>query len=117
MSAHYLSNRKLTKEENAAIKVLSLQPKTKYVEEIIKRKFVTLQDLHNLKRRLKSNSHAEHKDEQLLLELESIFNTDMSLCSCVIVSKDTLEVLLSIVAHKNCFKSFLKYCWLILLMM
>ena len=54
VSAYYLSNRKLTKEKNAAInEVLSLQPKTKYVKEMIKitfRKYVTLKDVHNLKK-------------------------------------------------------------------
>ena len=38
VSAHYPSNRKLTEEEHAAInEVLSLQPKTKYVKEMIEK--------------------------------------------------------------------------------
>ena len=124
ISAHYPSNRKHTKEENAAInEVLSLQPKAKYVKEMIEKKFgkyVTLKDVHNLKTRLKSKSCAGRRDKQLLLEeLESILNTDTSSCGGVVVNEDILEVLLYQSGHMKqiCFKSFLKYCWLALLIM
>ena len=112
LHTHYPSNRKLTKEENAAInEVLSLQPKAKYVKEMIEKKFgkyVTLKDVHNLKTRLKSKSRAGHRDEQLLLEeLESILNADTSSCGGVVVNEDTLEVLFYQSGHmKQLFQKF-----------
>ena len=56
---------------------------------------MTLKDVHNLKTRLKSKSHAGRRDEQLPLEeLESILNTNTSSCGGVVVNEeDTLEVL------------------------
>ena len=88
---HYPSNRKLTKEECAAVnEVLSLQPKTKYVKEMIKKKFgkfVTLKDIHNIKTRMKSKSRAGRRDEHLLLEeLENILKKDTSSCGGVVVN-------------------------------
>ena len=72
VSAHYPSSRKLSKDETTAVnEVLSLQPKTKYVKEMIEnkyRKLVTLKDFHNLKTRMKNESRGGHKDAQLLLE-------------------------------------------------
>ena len=87
---HYPSNRKLTEEQNAAInEVLSLQPKAKYVKEMIENKFgefVTLKDVHNLKTRMKSKSGGGRRDEQLLLEeLENILSKDTLSCGGVIL--------------------------------
>lgn len=51
LSEHYPSNRKLSKEESVAVnELLNLQPKTKYVKEMIASKFgkfVTPKDIHN----------------------------------------------------------------------
>ena len=86
---------------------MSLQPETKYVKEMIEKKFgifVTLKDVHNLKTRMKIKSHAERRDKQILLEeLESTLSKDTSSCGNVVVNeKDTLEVLfLSIWAHET----------------
>ena len=99
LSEHYPSNRKLSKEESVAVnELLSLQPKTKYVKEMIASKygkFVTLKDIHNLKTRMKNKSRGGRKDEQLLLEeLENSLKKDPSSCGGIVVNEnDTLEVL------------------------
>ena len=87
-----------------------MQPKAKYVKEMIEKKFgkyVTLKDVHNT--RLKSKSRAGRRDEQLLLEeLESILNTDTSSCGGIVVNEeDTLEVLFYQSGHmKQLFQKF-----------
>ena len=110
---HYPSNRKLTEEQNAAInEVLSLQPKAKYVKEMIENKFgkfVTLKDVHNLKTRMKSKSRDGRRDEQLLLEeLENILSKDTLSCGGVVINEeDTLEVLFYQSGHmKQLFQKF-----------
>ena len=98
VSVHNPSNRKLTEEQNAINEVLSLKPKTRYVKEMIENRFgefVSLKDCHNLKTRMKSETRARRRNEQLLLEeLQSILSKDTSSCGSVIVNKkNTLEVL------------------------
>ena len=113
VSIHYPSNRKLTEEQNAAInEVLSLQPKAKYVKEMIENKFgkfVTLKDVHNLKTRMKSKSRGGCRDEQLLLEeLENVLSKDTLACGGVVINEeDTLEVLFYQSGHmKQLFQKF-----------
>ena len=113
VSVHYPSNRKLTKEQNAAIdEVLSLKPKPKYIKEMIEKKFgkfVTLKDVHNLKTRMKTKSRAGRRDEQLLLEeLENNLSADTSSCGGIVINEeDTLEVLFYQSGHmKQLFQKF-----------
>ena len=71
VSVHYPSSRKLSEDETTAVnEVLSLQPKTKYVKEMIENKYgklVTLKDVHNLKTRMKNESRGGHRDAQLTI--------------------------------------------------
>ena len=82
VSVHYPSSRKLSKDETTAVnEELSLQPKTKYVKEMIENKYgklVMLKDVHNVKTRMKNESRS---DAQLLLEeLNTSLKKDSSSC-------------------------------------